>query len=64
MRKGDLIFFGSERVTHVGMALNENNYIHAAGKYKRVVISSFDPTDARYDQRLDRIVRDIKRVID
>jgi hypothetical protein len=64
MQKGDLIFFGSERVTHVGMALNENDYIHAAGRYKRVVISSFDPTDARYDQRLDRIVRGIKRVID
>lgn len=64
MQMGDLIFFGSERITHVGMALNEREYIHASGKYKRVVISSFDPTNARYDQKLDRIVRGIKRVID
>ncbi|GHO92332.1 NLP/P60 [Reticulibacter mediterranei] len=64
MQKGDLIFFGSERVTHVGMALNEKDYIHASGKYKRTVINSFDPTDARYDQQLDKVVRGIKRVID
>lgn len=64
MQKGDLIFFGSERVTHVGMALNEKDYIHASGKYQRVVISSLDPADACYDQRLDKIVWGIKRVID
>jgi hypothetical protein len=65
MQEGDLIFFGSERITHVGMALNNKEYIHAAGQpYHRVTISSFDLEDARYDQHLAGIVRGIKRVID
>lgn len=65
LQEGDLIFFGSERITHVAMALNNKEYIHAAGKpYHRVTISSFDPADAHYDQRLAGIVRGIKRVVD
>lgn len=62
MQGGDLIFFGSERITHVGMALSNNEYIHAEGQnYNRVVINSFDPVATNYNQRLSEIVWAIKR---
>lgn len=64
MCEGDLIFFGSKRITHVGMALNNKEFIHAEGQnYNRVVINSFDPTVPHYSQRLDEIVWAIKRVV-
>jgi len=63
MQEGDLIFFGSERITHVGMALDERQYIHSEGQnYNGVVINSFDRSDAHYHPRLDEIVWGIKRV--
>jgi hypothetical protein len=63
MREGDLIFFGSEKITHVALALNNREYIHAEGQnYNRVVISSFDPADEHYYAHLDEIVWGIKRV--
>lgn len=65
MQAGDLIFFGSAEITHVGMALNDHEYIHAEGdKYQRVLINSFRPADEHYYPRLDEIVWSIKRVID
>ena len=64
MRAGDLIFFGSQAITHVGMALNDHEYIHAEGQnYHRVLISSFHSTDDHYYPRLDQIVWSLKRVI-
>ena len=64
LREGDLIFFGSQRITHVAMALNNKEYIHAEGQnYNQVVINSFDPAAARYSPRLDEIVWAIKRVV-
>jgi gamma-D-glutamyl-L-lysine dipeptidyl-peptidase len=64
MREGDLIFFGREHITHVGMALNEHEYIHAEGqRYGRVVINSLAQDEPGYDERLAEIVRDVKRVI-
>ncbi|TMD26339.1 MAG: NlpC/P60 family protein [Chloroflexi bacterium] len=63
MRQGDLVFFGSQEITHVAMALNNKEYIHAEGQnYNQVVINSFDPADAHYYPRLDQIVWAIKRV--
>ena len=63
MRAGDLIFFGRSEITHVGMALNDHEYIHAEGRqYNHVVINSFRPDDAHYYPRLDEVVRSIKRV--
>ena len=63
MREGDLVFFGSQAITHVAMALNHKEYIHAEGQnYNYVVINSFDPTDTHYYPRLDEIVWGIKRV--
>lgn len=65
MRAGDLIFFGSQEITHVGMALNGHEYIHAEGQnYNRVVINSFRSTDEHYYPRLNEIVWSIKRVIE
>ena len=64
MREGDLIFFGQKAITHVGMALNDHEYIHSEGqKYNHVVINSFHPADAHYYPRLDEIVWAIKRVV-
>jgi gamma-D-glutamyl-L-lysine dipeptidyl-peptidase len=63
LQAGDLIFFGSKEITHVAMALNHKEYIHAEGQnYNCVVINSFDPADAHYYPRLDEIVWGIKRV--
>lgn len=65
MRAGDLIFFGSQEITHVGMAISDHEYIHAEGqKYNCVTINSFDPGAANYYPRLDQIVWSLKRVIE
>jgi len=64
IQEGDLIFFGRSAITHVGMALNNKEYIHAEGnRYNRVVINSFDPADVHYNPRLDEIVWAVKRVV-
>jgi len=64
MQEGDLVFFGSKEITHVAMALNNEQYIHAEGQiYERVVINSFNPADADYYSRLDEIVWGIRRVV-
>ena len=63
MQEGDLIFFGSKAITHVALALNSQEYIHAEGQnYERVVINSFDAAAPHYYPRLDEIVWAIKRV--
>lgn len=65
MQEGDLIFFGSKAITHVALALNDHEYIHAEGQnYNCVVINSFDPRDEHYYPRLDEIVWAIKRVVE
>ena len=65
MRAGDLLFFGRDKITHVALALNGTEYIHAEGRdYNCVIINSLDPADARYNQRLAGVMQDIKRVID
>jgi cell wall-associated NlpC family hydrolase len=65
MRAGDLIFFGSQEITHVALALNAHEYIHAEGqRYNRVTINSFDPRDERYYPRLDEIVWSLKRAVE
>ncbi len=64
MREGDLIFFGKEYTTHVALALNAKEYIHAEGQlYNRVTINSFDPADAHFDKRLFELVYGLKRVV-
>jgi cell wall-associated NlpC family hydrolase len=64
MREGDLIFFGSKSITHVALALNEHEYIHAEGRdFERVMINSLNPADEHYNQRLGNVVWGLKRVI-
>ncbi len=64
MREGDLIFFGKEHITHVAIALNAKEYIHAEGQnYNCVTINSFDSADAHFDRRLHDIVHSVKRVM-
>jgi len=61
--EGDLLFFGTKAITHVAMALNDHEYIHAEGQnYNHVVINSFRDGDPHYNSRLDHIVWAIKRV--
>lgn len=63
IQEGDLIFFGSQSITHVALALNDHEYIHAEGQnYHRVLINSFDKRDHHYYPRLDEILRGVKRV--
>ncbi|MEP2025348.1 MAG: C40 family peptidase [Reichenbachiella sp.] len=54
LQKGDLLFFGKpatdstkQRTTHVGIWLENNEFIHAS---KRVRISSIDPSSPNYDE--------------
>ena len=64
VQEGDLIFFGRQEITHVAMALNNQEYIHSEGQlYNCVTINSFDPCDDHYDKRLDEIYWGAKRVI-
>ncbi len=63
MQEGDLIFFGRASITHIALALNNHEYIHAEGnRYQRVLINSFDPNAIHYDQRLHELVWGLKRV--
>lgn len=64
MQEGDLIFFGSKSITHVGMALNEKEFIHAEGdRFKQVIIHSFAEGDTHFDAHLRDLVWGIKRVV-
>ncbi len=64
LQEGDLIFFGAQAITHVALALNREEYIHAEGvRYGRVLVNSFNPAHEHYDQRLATLVRAIKRVV-
>lgn len=63
IQEGDLLFFGSQSITHVALALNNTEYIHAEGQnYHRVLINSFDKRDPCYYPRLDEIFCGAKRV--
>ena len=65
LRPGDLLFFGraatdstGERVTHVGMWIGNNEFIHAPGLEARVRVSSIDPQADNFDEfNLSRYLR-------
>ena len=67
LKKGDLLFFGrkaengkSEKIVHVGIYLNNREYIHSSGKVR---INSFDPDSPIFEEyNLKRFVR-ARRVI-
>lgn len=67
LQAGDLLFFGTpatetkkERVTHVGMWLGNNEFIHSSG---RVHISSMDKSAPNYDEHNFNRYLKSKRVI-
>lgn len=63
MREGDLLFFGQERITHVALALNDREYIHAEGKnFHKVLINSLQPDDPTYYPELAERLWGIKRI--
>lgn len=63
MQEGDLLFFGRQSITHVALALNEHEYIHAEGQfYHHVMINSLDPQSPLYSERLAGLLWGIKRV--
>lgn len=65
LRPGDLLFFGRaatdstrERVTHVGMWIGNNEFIHAPGLEAYVRVSSVDPQADNFDEHnLNRYLR-------
>jgi cell wall-associated NlpC family hydrolase len=66
-RKGDLLFFGqkatserSERITHVGIYLENKKFIHSSG---RVRFGSFDPSSPMYEGALLRRLVRSRRII-
>ena len=47
LRRGDMVFFDTKKrragkVTHVGIYLGDNNFIHASSAAKKVIIYNFD----------------------
>jgi hypothetical protein len=63
LQLGDLIFFGRERITHVALALNKHEYIHAEGQnYNQVTVNSLDPQHPDYSSSLAEVIRSMKRV--
>lgn len=61
VKKGDLFFFASgDIIDHVGIALDQDRFIHCSGMVKW---SSLDPDCPEYDERLDKIYVAANRVI-
>jgi len=63
LKKGDLLFFLTDRsrgipVTHVGMYLGDDKFIHAASKKKGIIISPF--SSSRYALLFVKATRVIK----
>lgn len=65
LREGDLLFFGREQtITHVAIALNEHEFIHAEGnRFKRVLVHSVQPGASNYDQYLRDLILYVRRVV-
>ena len=64
LKEGDLLFFLTDRkrgipVTHVGLYLGNNKFIHAASKKKGIIISPFTPK-SRYGKLFVKATRIIK----
>lgn len=60
LKPGDLLFFGKNNVTHVGIYIGDQQFIHASG---RVKINSFNKNDPNYSEaRASTIIR-ARRII-
>ena len=60
VQPGDLLFFGKDRITHVGLSLGGRHYIHASVD---VHIQSLNPEDQDFDAGRRDTLKQIKRVI-
>jgi hypothetical protein len=60
LRKGDLLFFGSSRVTHVAVYKGDGEYIHSSG---RVMINSLDSTRSNYSSYRKNSFLSVRRII-
>ncbi|HIP51712.1 MAG TPA: NlpC/P60 family protein [Campylobacterales bacterium] len=63
LKKGDLLFFLTDKsrnipVTHVGMYIGNDKFIHAASKKKGIIITSFN--ESRYSKLFVKATRIIK----
>jgi SH3-like domain-containing protein len=63
LKPGDLLFFSPfpERITHVGIYMGDNQFIHCSGL---VTIDSFNPADSNYNDYRRQSLRRVKRIID
>jgi len=64
LKKGDLLFFLTDKkrgipITHVGLYLGNNKFIHAASSKKGIIISPFTPK-SRYGKLFVKATRIIK----
>ena len=59
MKRGDLLFFGKDKVSHVGIYIGRKRFIHSKGFVK---INSFDKNDKYYDKYLKQIFIEHKTV--
>ncbi len=60
LQPGDLLFFGSKRVTHVALHIGNGLYIHSSGM---VHINSLNPDDQLYSDNLHKILIGSSRVL-
>ncbi len=56
---GDLLFFGSDKITHVAMSLGGAEFIHQSGD---VHINSFDPNAPNYSPVHRKILKAVRRI--
>lgn len=65
LQPGDLIFFGSspQRVTHVGLCLENGTFIHASGSSAMVRLNSLNPSDSLFDSNLLKILVGSSRIV-
>ena len=57
---GDLIFFSEdEKISHVGIYLNDGKFIHCSGEVK---INSFNSTDKIYSESLHQKIHSVKSI--
>ncbi len=62
VKAGDLLFFGpGNRITHVGISLGGDEFLHQAGN---VHTSSFDPEKENYSASRKKTFKHIRRIVD
>jgi gamma-D-glutamyl-L-lysine dipeptidyl-peptidase len=57
---GDLLFFGRERITHVGVAVDSSEFLHARGEVRR---NALDPDSPIHDAELAALLRGRRRLL-